>query len=147
VTNQSQPEPAMRRFKEDCWLFINTVDNLFLRGATAVLTIRLDEDVTNFVSFLRESLTSEQIVKRIVRTRSWPAMVVDAGQTVAGLIAAGALAGIGTPTSQLLEFGVRSKPEIAAAPIGSYEFEELFLVYINVMKSGIKQVTLGGYKE
>lgn len=149
VADQDQPESAGNRFENDCELFIDAVNSLFIQGAGAVFTVRLDEDVTSFVSFLRESLTAE----RVVNTRSLLTTAVRAGLTAAALIAPGigpamgVVAGIST--SQLLEFGAGSaaKHEIAAAPIASKKFEEQFTLYVSEIKSGIKQVTLGGYKE
>ena len=51
------------RLESDCWVFIGAVGNLFSHGGGAVITIRLEEDVTSFMSFLRESVTAEQVVK------------------------------------------------------------------------------------
>jgi|SRR5215469_8045954 len=142
ATVNSETGSARDPFLTACNTFISTVDNLFLHGAAAVLTLRLDEDTTSFVSFLRESLTTQ----RVVKTRSLLATMLSMGVSAAALVTplVGAI-----PTSQLLELGVGPAPRhaIAAAPIASDEFEKQFALYANSIKAGIKQVMLGGYKE
>jgi hypothetical protein len=55
----------------------------------------------------------------------------------------------GISTKALLSFGTENPAEqkVIAAPIMSDAFEEQFEVFIASIKLGIKQVTLGGFKE
>lgn len=128
-------------FADECKAFIDTVDGLFIRGATAVLTIRLDEAITRLISFLRESLSS----KHAVKGTSPLDYIIGVGLGTLSITMPLAGASIGP----LLELGTKktSRPTYIAAPTGSKEFEEQFLIHVNTIKSGIKEVTLGGYKE
>jgi hypothetical protein len=129
-----------------CETFISTVDDLFLRGGAAVLTLRLDETLTLFSSFLRESLTTE----RVIRANLLETTVRAAISAISALSLAMAVA---SPTTSLLvDFALRSrssrsKSSVTAAPVTSDEFEEQFAFYISTIKSSIKEVTLGKYKE
>jgi hypothetical protein len=140
---------AETQFREACKKYIDTVDNLFLRGAGAVLTLRLDETVTRFISFLRESLTSTS--GKVVKARNVPS--ADTTLRLAARMFKSA-------PFMLLPFGAMSimfsmlpdimqeyRAIVASAPISSEEFERQFAEYIDVVKSGIKEVTLGGYKD
>src|SRR5690348_8906504 len=66
----NEPWAPRDQFENDCELFIATARTLFRNGAGAVLTGRLDEDVTAFISFLRESLIVEEVVptKSLLKT-------------------------------------------------------------------------------
>jgi hypothetical protein len=130
-------------FVTACETFISTVDDLFLRGGAAVLTLRLDETLTLFSSFLRESLTAERVIR---------ANLLETAVRAAVSAASIALAVASPTASVLVDFALqsrrsRSKFSVAAAPITSGEFEEQFAFYISTIKSSIKEVTLGKYKE
>jgi hypothetical protein len=139
------PQPPREQFENACWLFIGAVSTLFRNGAGAVLTIRLDEDVTGVISFLRESISAE----RSIKTRSWPEIFTRSFLTGFALVLP--LTGLSSviPTKQLIEFGIGSgvEYEFSAAPIFSADFEKQFSFYMRAISSGIKQVTLGGYRE
>jgi hypothetical protein len=139
-----KPPSPRDRFENDCQLFIGAVNTLFRQGAGAVLTVELDDDVTSFLSFLRESMNAERTVKTRSSLETFARGVITSVALVTPIIGVAAA----LPTKQLLEFGTGSgaRYEIAAAPITSHEFEKQFTFYISAISSGIKQVTLGGYK-
>lgn len=144
-TKPNGPSSPRERLENDCWLFIDAVGELSRHGATAVLTVRLDEDIASFISFLRESMATERVVRKRSSIQTFTRSVLTGVALVAPIIGpAGAI-----PTKDLLEFGIESvtKYEISAAPIVSDEFEKQFSIYVSAISYGIKQVTLGGYKE
>ena len=63
--------PSIREvFEDDCRLFIGETRTRFYQGAGAVLTIRLDKDITSSISFLQESLDIEEVVQKKSRLTS-----------------------------------------------------------------------------
>jgi hypothetical protein len=88
-------------------------------------------------------------VEQTVRTRSWLEDIARGVLTSLALVTPIIGLAAAIPTKQLIEFGVGSgvQYEIAAAPISSDDFEKQFSLYVSAISSGIKQVTLGGYKE
>lgn len=145
VTEKRGSQPPRERLENDFRLFVHTVGELFLRGAAAVIAVQLEMDITGFISFLQESMTTE----RVVKTRSTLENFARTGLSALALVTP--ILGLATviPTKQLLEFGIgpTAQHEIAAAPIGSDQFEKQFALYISAISSGIKRVTLGAYKE
>jgi hypothetical protein len=102
------------RFENDCLLLIGAVSTLFRNGAGAVLTSRLDEDVTDFISFLRESVTAE----RTAKTKTKP-LVERLARSLFAVVALsvpimGASALI--PINQLLGFGAGAGRNIKLSP-------------------------------
>ncbi len=137
---------AENRFREGCQAFIDTIDDLFLRGAAAVLTLRTDEAVTRFTSFLRESLASTS--GKVIKVNRRPPI----RQMLIGAIRAGFEVGVAGAASPLVSLALPDitgevSSVIAAAPVTSEDFERQFVNYIEVVKAGIKEVTLGGYKD
>jgi hypothetical protein len=144
---EGQEKLAERAFRTECENFISTIDALFRQGATAVLTLRLDETVTRFVSLLRESLSAHQVIKD---TSTFKSAMRAFGRTMtaffSGVTLTVSIPGVAVVSG--LELPLRGLGTvIAAAPITSPEFDESFLLYINSIKAGIKEVTLGGYKD
>ena len=143
--------PSIREvFEDDCRLFIGETRTRFCQGAGAVLTIRLDKDMTSFISFLQESLDIEEVVAKKSFNFGIAAKIGSrVALTAASIIvpAIGVAAGVSTGT--LLSFGSEKPAEqkVIAAPIMSDVFEEQFDVFIASIKLGLKQVTLGGFKE
>jgi hypothetical protein len=140
-----EEESAESRFMTECRTFISTTDGMFRSGAGAVLTLRLDESITFFVSFLRESLTAERVIKSSFLMRNIFKVSLDVLS-----IAAPGMGAVSPILSALIDVGglqSRSKPAVAAAPITSDDFKKQFVLYIDTIKGGIKEVTLGGYKE
>lgn len=144
-SGSNEPWSPREQFENDCQLFIAAARTLFRQGAGAVLTVRLDQDVTAFISFLQESLR----VDEVVQTRSLLKTVGRIALTTASILVPSVGVASSISATALLAFGSGSatEGEIAAAPIMSDKFEEQFYLYIASIKSGIKQVTLGGYKE
>lgn len=143
--------PSVReRFENDCRLFIGETRTRFYQGAGAVLTIRLDKDITSFISFLQESLDLEEVVQKKSFDLGLAARMAGRVALTAASIIVPAI-GIATDisTGTLLSFGSEKPAEqkVIAAPIMSDTFEEQFDVFIVSIKFGIKQVTLGGFKE
>jgi hypothetical protein len=146
----SGPPSIRERFEDDCRLFIGETRTRFYQGAGAVLTIRLDKDITSFISFLQESLDIEEVVQKKSLDFGIAVRIVSrVALTAASIIvpAIGVAAGVSTGT--LISFGSEKPAEqkVIAAPIMSDVFEEQFDVFIAAIKLGIKQVTLGGFKE
>jgi len=144
------PLSVRESFESDCRLFIMETRTRFYQGAGAVLTIRLDKDITSFISFLQESLDIEEVVQNKSFDLSVVARMAARAALTAGSIIVpfvGVAAGVSTGT--LLSFGSENPAEqkVIAAPIMSDVFEEQFDVFIASIKFGIKQVTLGGFKE
>jgi hypothetical protein len=140
-----KPFSPRGRFENDCRLFIGATRERFYQGAGAVLTVRLDDDLTAFKSFLEESLAADEVVE----ARSAFKTIGRFALTAASII----MPVIGTASSissaALLAFGTGSTTErqVSAAPVMSDKFEEQFGIYITSIKAGIKQVTLGGYAQ
>ncbi len=88
-----------------------------------------------------EVVAETSLLKGVFRTVYTAASVLMAG------IGMGAASNVSA--SLLISFGTGSgtEQEIAAAPIMSDTFEKQFDLYVISIKSGIKQVTLGGYRE
>lgn len=142
------PYSIRETFENDCQLFVGETRTRFHQGAGAVLTIRLDKDVTSFVSFLQESLN----IKEVVETKSPNKIIKIAGRvalTATSIIVPAIGIAAGVSTAALLSFGSETPAEqkVTAAPITSDKFEEQFDAFITSIKFGIKQVTLGGFKE
>jgi hypothetical protein len=139
------PSPETEFIKE-CTAFILTTDNLFQSGAAAVLTLRLDESLTLFVSFLRESLTASRIVKSAFLKQTLTNLSLNIISFSVPLVGA-----IASPiAASLIEVGgiqSRSNRTIIAAPVSSGDFEKQFVLYVDTIKASIKEVTLGGYKQ
>ena len=151
-SSPGEPNSVRERFENTCQLFTGEMRMRFYQGAGAVLTIRLDKDITAFVSFLQESVNIEEVIQE----RSIPKIVRTLAQLAARLTLTSAsiiIPAIGiaanVSTGALLSFGSGTsvEQEVVAAPIMSDEFEEQFTSFIFSIKLGIKQVTLGGFKE
>jgi hypothetical protein len=146
AADANRADAAETLFREACYTFTGTVDDLFLRGAGAVLTLRLDETVSRFVSFLRESLASTS--GKVVKVRNEPSIdamlrlwVKTFKSAPLAFLAPVAVIGVLPDIMQIY------RATVAAAPVTSGAFEKQFVEYIDVVKSGIKEVTLGGYKD
>lgn len=136
------------RFREACSKFIKTSDDLFLRGAGAVLTIRLDEAISRFASFLRESLSLTS--GKVVKTRKIPSADTQL-QLATKMLKSIPLMLIPFATAHIMfsmlpDIILEFRVIISAAPLDSKAFEEQFSEYVDFVKVGIKEVTLGGYK-
>lgn len=144
AADEKQAESSKSLFANNCEVFIAAIDDLFARGATAVLTLRLDETVTRFISFLRESRISKQVETHKAFVETFLKVAISTASLAVPLVGAMSDISIGP----LLELGKSTfKPTVVAAPMESEEFEKQFVLYINAIKSGIKEVTLGGYKQ
>lgn len=149
-----EPESADDSFRTECDAFISTADNMFRNGAAATLTLRLDEAITRFMSFLQESLTTAGTIRaRSValeaallgfRIASAAVPVVGFGPIGPSLLADDLNTYLSLPGLGL--FRSRFRSLIVAAPIRSEDFEKQFIFYVNTIKAGIKEVTLGAYK-
>jgi hypothetical protein len=140
---------AEGQFRTACEKFADAVDHLFVRGAGAVLTLRLDEEVTRFVSFLRESLASTS--GKVIKTRIIPSTDTMLRLALKMLKSAPLMvvpfAGMPIMFSTLSDILPEYRSIITAAPISSQNFERQFSEYITTVKSGIKEVTLGAHKD
>lgn len=142
---------ALATWRGHCETFLQFCDELFERGASAALTIRLDSSLSSFRSFLRESLAANE-------ARTVNQVSVDMGLGLLGLrsgfhrertMAVVVPKTLLQATSSLnllgLRLEVRQNPTLVAAPLESSEFEKRFVADMGVMKILIKEVTLGGF--
>jgi hypothetical protein len=148
--HRQEEEPRLATFTGECEHFISAARDLFGRGASAVLTLKLDETLTLFVSFLRESLTASR--KKVVNQVTLEASIGSAlGRSV--LARTVELSSVVVPYNSLhfsflpgLSIGFHQAPKLVATPIASKEFERQFVLYVNTIKAAIKEVTLGAHE-
>lgn len=139
---------AAAEFKAECAKFVSSVEDLFGRGAAAVLTMRLDEALTKFVSFLQESITADKkkTVNEVVLEANIGFFGVRTSVSRVSLLSRRISIydglSIGLPGLML---AFRQNLRVAGAPIASRDFEEEFTIYIGTIKSAIKEVTLGAF--
>lgn len=138
---------ALATWRQHCETFLQFCDELFDRGATAALTIGLDNSLSSFLSFMRESLTANEArtVNQVsVATEfGWLGLRFHRERTMGAVLpnrlreASVNLLGV--------RLEVRQDPTLVAAPLESSNFEERFVADIGMIKILIKEVTLGGF--
>ena len=144
---QSVPIGAVNRFKGACGSFARTLEELHRRGASAYLTLPLEEELTAFSLFLSESMDAQQIRKKITMS---PAFFSDShshtyesgGKLLAAILKATSV----LSSTALLPVGAVKftfKEEVLASPVHDREFERQFQKRLVRIISLIKEVTLG----
>jgi len=116
------PEGSHNFFVGQCRNYLNTVDELFDRGADAYLTTDLDAKLREFNSFIRESTCAETTTTKNVF------------EAADGWLPFGSRTGLGYSR------------EVLAAPLKSRTFEKKFQIELTRLKTLIKDVTLGSHE-
>lgn len=144
------PIGAIRRFKGACNAFEAVWNGLLERGASAYLTMPLEEEIADFALFLQESLDAQMVIRKITLTPrfygAWmPKIELSEGRS---LLLLGFLAKLVNVTARVISpvgsVELKSEEEIVASPITSRDFESRFQESILEISALIKEVTLGG---
>lgn len=142
----SAPKGALNRFKGFCNEFDETVSNLIKNGASAYLTLTLEEEILSILSFIKNSQDSDKIIRKIsvtpsAFTFSRPIVYQGVHETIPYLIrvTGAAFSAVG----YIGPFKLKFEETIIAAPITSVEFERQFQEATIAIGALIKEVTLG----
>ncbi|MEA2839651.1 MAG: hypothetical protein QOF41_981 [Methylobacteriaceae bacterium] len=155
---EAWPVPESVTFIDECRTYLSVLEDLSGRGAEAYLTNDLDVALQNFVNFLRRSLQTEVSVRNEILTTTIPITVgirgvsvpINVGQFRTFL--GDKYKKVPSTLTQVLDkpfslglagFNLSYRIEVLAAPIGSRDFERRMVVDISVIKTLIKEVTLG----
>jgi hypothetical protein len=142
---------ALIAWRNHCEAFLQLCDDLFERGASAALTIRLDNSLSSFISFICESLTATEarIVNQVVFDVGFGLLGIRSGfhrtRTTAAVLPNSLIQSSSLLNVLGLRLEVNQHPTLIAAPLESSEFEERFVTDIGAIKIMIKEVTLGGF--
>ncbi len=152
----SDPKHA-DEFRAACIEFDNRLAELIGAGADAFLTTELEERLDSFRSLLNSSRDATQVRKKVVfgsTLGGYYSGEIESGKQKGGFswtrVGTAALDSIGTATVSifpLLPFSpltqLRFRQELLSAPITSPEFEKRFMADVRVLRSLVKEVTLG----
>ncbi len=146
------PTGSVRRFKASCNRFDSAWTSLLQRGASAYLTLPLEEEIADFALFLIESLEAGETTRKLTLSPyfygGWaPTIAVGRGNALAVLAALAKVATVLVRLAVFLPFAgveLRTKEEIVASPITSRQFETRFQESALEINALIKEVTLGG---
>jgi hypothetical protein len=150
---EKAPQDAEDSFRFECRRYLGEMQSYFGRGASAFLTIEIEERLLAFNAFLLESLNATQAVTKFVVEYSFEVGFIPFGRKnfqfarniqvttsrarffPRGIISAGlGIVGFSYRTSETL-----------AAPIASRDFEERIVRDLTGLKALIKEVTLGAH--
>jgi hypothetical protein len=130
-------------FEGECRSFMDDVGRLFQRGASAFLTVELEERLISFCNFVRSSLSATApTLKRVIRmSYRMGGVSFDLSRSY-----------VGPPNRLLFPIGVdllglavaMQVEELVSAPVSSEEFGERFVKDATTLKTLVKEVTLGG---
>ncbi|CAA9376846.1 MAG: hypothetical protein AVDCRST_MAG93-8887 [uncultured Chloroflexia bacterium] len=143
------PVGAINRFKAACGRFDSTYSELLSRGASAYLTLHLEEELQDFALFLRGSVEAESITRKATLSPKFAGVAyseiqVQGARSIAMLrVLERASAGIirTLVPFRLVELSVTE--ETLASPVTSRDFEQRFQRSTLPMGVLIKEVTLG----
>ncbi|WP_404926294.1 hypothetical protein [Mesorhizobium sp. ORM16] len=139
------PIGAINRFKGARRGFEKTLTGLTDRGATAYLTLSLEEKLASFSSFLNESLAAQTIIKRLILQPKFYGVadtVVYRGED-SWLVRWSPIFVAITQMIPIAGIKLRAISETLCAPITSDEFEKCFREDTLTISALIKEVTLG----
>ena len=146
---QNAPEEEAVLFRQACLDFDNAVRELMERGATAYLTLPLEEQLSTFALYIRESLIAKDVMKKATLQQSGPGVDTVSVITKSGRMALVSLSIMSIMVDalhNLMPFVsiMRMKLEVKeiASPIASREFEREFQKSTFIIGTLIKQVTL-----
>lgn len=137
--------------------YTNYIDEITLQGADAFLTTALDEYLRSFTSFVRASVDADVPSIRVISSvriglagmniASWD---VESLLEMRGRLERFLLRILGV-ASRLPRLGVfdpvvtKLEKQLLRAPVASKEYEEQFILDLNVIKGMIREVTLGAH--
>ena len=133
-------------FETECLRYLQTIDDLFARGADAYLITEIDEQLNDFSNFIRNSLDQKAIRKRRVLQTQFGMLGVFTLPSVEieGKVTS-RIARTTIPPFKLNAFGLRFSysEKVLAAPFETIEFEARIRTEIPRIKFLVKEVTLG----
>jgi len=147
--NSSAPQGSVNRFKGSSNQFLTLVEGLLSRGASAYLTLPLEEALTDFVLFLEASLPADKVVRKISLSPSFyglstSVVLSGGGPSFSRMVdVARAVGAVTALTSPFLRIRLNVREEIIESPLPSREFEKRFQESTLTISSLIKEVTLG----
>jgi len=150
---ESAPQDAEDAFRSACRQYLSDMQGYFNRGASAFLTIEIEERLLAFNAFLLESLNVTRAVTKFIVEYGFEVGFIPFGRRSfqlarhvqvptrrVRLLPRGIIsAGLGT-----VGFSYRTS-ETLAAPIVSRDFEERIVHDLTSLKALIKEVTLGAH--
>ncbi|ESY94853.1 hypothetical protein [Mesorhizobium sp. LNHC209A00] len=145
IDSNATPIGAINRFKGACRSFERTLTGLTDRGATAYLTLSLEEKLVSFSSFLNESLTAQTTIKRLTLQPKFYGVadtVVYRGEN-SWLVRWSPVVVAITQVIPIAGVRLRAISETLCAPIASGDFEKRFREDTLTISALIKEVTLG----
>jgi hypothetical protein len=150
VSANTDDDTIEKTYREDCGKYLKAIDDLFRRGADAYLTNSIDETLNGFTNFVRNSLEAKEVTKRQIFQPKISALgfyIFDSPAIERDYIIPAKASSWRTQT-QSLSFGVGGlhityNERTLAAPIKSDEYQTRLRTEVPVIKSLIKEVTLG----
>ncbi|MER8447044.1 hypothetical protein NKH52_28030 [Mesorhizobium sp. M1066] len=139
------PPGATNHFKGACRNYEKTLTGLIDRGATAYLTLSLEEELTSFSTFLRESIPAKSTINRLTLVPQFYGVadtVVYRSENSWAFRWSPLLVAL----VQMVPIGgvrLRAVRETLCAPLDSKDFERRFQVSTLTISALIKEVTLG----
>lgn len=143
------PQGSINRFKGACNNFSTLVADLLARGASAYLTLPLEEELTDFVLFLDASLSAVCVTRKVTLTPAFYGFTTSRIVTGGGAVFSGAASFARAPgvmtslTSPFIKIRLSVRDQIVSSPLPSREFERRFQVSTINISTLIKEVTLG----
>jgi hypothetical protein len=133
---------ARTAFQAACGDYLQLLDGLYQGAADSFLTTELDQRLTAFTSFIRESLTADKVIKQTTVVWSFygSRFRLVTGGRPANLLSVLGNVRLSTPLSPV---GATLATRTVAAPISNEEFARHVLPEIVELKGLIKEVTLG----
>jgi hypothetical protein len=156
AVEESQIPAARQQLSDDIAVFVHFANGQFKAGASATFTLKLDDTLTAFISFLEKSRSATELVitaeitmtysvgyfgwktedsltRRFTSSRRSALRPVDVSLSL--------------PIFPLgMAMRMKRNPTLAAAPLSSDDFAERFTLNVNQIKAAIKEVTLGAYR-
>lgn len=146
-STESEENPERNNFRSEINVFINTVDNLLARGASAFLTTELENTLLSFRSFVEESLSANEPTSKVIV--SYGINFLGINQEITKPIRlTGKRAEFWQGKFGFSQFGVSMRfkgQQILAAPLNTELFEEKFVDESVMLKLLVKEVTLGSH--
>lgn len=142
--NETAPQGSLNYFTASCRSYLKAVDDLLSRGADAYLTVELDETIRGFNSFVRESLNTNTVSRKVVLDFTTGFLGIPSlryeTRTSSRFV-------LSRPAGHISILGLSAhlnyKEELLAAPLPTRAFEQRLQKDILALKSLIKEVTLG----
>lgn len=139
-------EAAAVQFKKECEDFENIVYDLLQRGASAYLTLALENELNSFSLFIKSSMDATNVIQKtvlspILLNKSFP--IVQYRSDHKSLQSIAKYLKIVLSVVPLGPFSLEIESKILAAPFSSRAFEDRFQSGVLLIGALIKEVTLG----